>query len=166
MNRPPGELSPPKAEQAIGAHLGARAPGNVDLLGQGVGGIVVRDHAEGGRVGAGEGDAVVDVEDAIGAARREDVAGSRDLVRLGVHLAVRPEATAGDGRLCRGGGGRVLAEVVGAVEGAGHTLLELGVAVVCALENGELEAAGVLFEGKDCCQHIAPLASIFSLMKR
>lgn len=123
----------------------ARAPGDVDLLGEGDGGIVVGDETAGGGDRAGEGDAVVDVEDAVGAARREDVAGRGDLVGLGVHLAVGPDAAARDGRL--GGGGRlgVLAEVVGAVEVASHALVELGVAVVGALEDGELEAAGVLF---------------------
>lgn len=123
----------------------ARAPGDVDLLGEGDGGIVVGDETAGGGDRAGEGDAVVDVEDAVGAARREDVAGRGDLVGLGVHLAVGPDAAARDGRLGGGGRLRVLAEVVGAVEVASHALVELGVAVVGALEDGELEAAGVLF---------------------
>jgi len=131
----------------------ARAPGDVDLLGEGDGGIVVGDEAAGGGDRAGEGDAVVDVEDAGGAAGREDVAGRGDLVGLGVHLAVGPDAAARDGRLGGGGRLRVLAEVVGAVEVARHALVELGVAVVGALEDGELEAAGVLL----VCQSLLSL---------
>src|SRR4029434_2169947 len=115
-----------------------------DLLGEGDGGVVVGDEAAGAGVGAGQGDAVVDVEDAGGAARREDVAGGGDLVVLGVDLAVGPDAAAGDGGLRGGGGLRVLAEVVGAVEVARHALVELRVAVVGAVEHRELEAAGVL----------------------
>lgn len=137
----PGKESPRIARP----HLAARAPGNVDLLSESDGGIVVGDEAAGGRVGAGEGDAVVDVEDAVGAAGREDVAGRRDLVGLGVHLALLPDAAAGDRGLRRGRRRRVLAEVVRAVEVARDALLELGVAVVGALEDRELEAAGVLF---------------------
>ena len=110
--------------------LFALDPGDVDLLGEGDGGIVVGDEAAGRGVGAGQGDAVVDVEDAGGAARRVDDAGSGDLVVLGVHLAIGPDAAAGDRGLSRRRGLRVLAEVVGAVE------------------HGELEAAGVLRRGR------------------
>lgn len=141
-----------QAQEAWGARRLdlALAPRKVNLLGEGNGGVVVGDEAAGGGVGAGEGDAVVDVEDAVGAAGREDVAGRGDLVGLGVDLALLPDAAARDGRL-RGRRGRsVLAEVVGAVEVAGDASLELGVAVVGALQDGELEAAGVLFGP---CQH-------------
>lgn len=122
----------------------AGLPGQVDLLGEGDGGIVVGELADGAAVGAGEGDAVVDVEDAVGAAGGVDVAGGRDGVGLGVDLALGPDAASADGGL---GGGRVagrLAEVVGRVEGARHARVELGVAVVRAVDDGELEAAGVL----------------------
>lgn len=122
----------------------APAPSNVELLSEGNGSVVVGDHAESVGVGRGEGNAVVDVEDAAGAARRVDVAGRRDLVRLGVDLTGRPDAAARDGGL--GGGGRlsVLREVVSAEEGAGDTLLQEGVAVVSRLDDRELEAARVL----------------------
>lgn len=121
----------------------ARSPAEVDLLGEGDGGIIVGDLAAGRAVGAREGNAVVDVEDAVGAAWREDEAGGGDLVVLGVDLAGLPGGATLDG--CLGSGGRrgVLAEVVRAVEGAGHALLELRIAVVRALDDGELEATGV-----------------------
>lgn len=128
--------------------LFALDPGDVDLLGEGDGGIVVGDEAAGRGVGAGQGDAVVDVEDAGGAARRVDDAGSGDLVVLGVHLAIGPDAAAGDRGLSRRRGLRVLAEVVGAVEVAGDASVQLGIAVVGAVEHGELEAAGVLKRGR------------------
>lgn len=127
-----------------GCLVPAGAPGDVELLSEGDGGIIVGDEARRGAVGAGEGDAVVDVEDAVSAARREDVAGRRDLVRLGVHLALLPDAAARDRRLRGRRRAGVLAEVVGAVEVARDALLELRVAVVRALDNGELEATGVL----------------------
>ena len=119
-------------------------PGEVDLLSEGDGGIVVGELANGGAVGAGEGDTVVDVEDAVGAARGVDVAGGGDGVGLGVDLALGPDAASADGGLGRGGVAGRLAEVVGRVEGAGHAALELSVAVVRAVDDGELEAAGVL----------------------
>ena len=116
----------------------------MDLLGEGDGGIVVGELAEGAAVGAGEGDAVVDVEDARGAAGAVDVAGSRDLVGLGVDLALGPDTAPGDGGLggCGVSGG--LGEVVGRVEGACHAGLELRVAVVGAVHHGELEPTRVL----------------------
>lgn len=125
--------------------LAAREPSNVELLGEGEGGVVVGDDAAGRGVGAGERDAVVDVEDALGAARRVDVAGTGDLVALGVDLALLPDAATLDRGLGGGGGSSVLAEVVGAVEVAGDALLELSVAVVGRLKDGELEATRVLF---------------------
>lgn len=128
----------------FGNLLAAGLPGEVDLLGESDSGIVISDLADGAGVGAGERDAVVDVEDTVGAAWRVDVAGSGHLVGLGVDLALGPDAAAADGGL-RGGGVRgCLREVVGAEEGAGHAGLEEGVAVVRALEDGELEATGVL----------------------
>lgn len=133
----------------------AGSPVDVDLLGESNGGIIVGDLADGGAVGAGERNAVVDVEDAVGAAGREDVARGGDLVRLGVHLALRPDAAARDGRL-RGRGCRsVLAEVVRAIEGSGDALVQLGIAVVRALDNGELEPAGVLQDGLSALRSVA-----------
>lgn len=124
--------------------LGAGAPEELEVLRELERGIVVGELAAGVLVGRGERQAVVDVEDALGAARRPDVAGGGDLVDLGVDLAVSPDSAARDGRL-RGGGGRsILAEVVGAEEGARDALVELRVAVVRALDSGELEARGVL----------------------
>jgi hypothetical protein len=122
----------------------AGLPGEVDLLGEGDGGVIISDLAEGGGVGAGEGDAVVDVEDAVGATGRVDVARGRDGVGLGVDLAVGPDAAARDGGLGRGGGGRALAEVVGAIEGARDARVQLRVAVVGAVDHGELEPTRVL----------------------
>lgn len=115
----------------------------MDLLGKGNSGVVVGDLADGGAVAAGERDAVVDVEDAVGAAGRVDVARGRDLVVLGVDLAVGPDAAARDRGPGRGGGAGVLGEVVGAVEGARDAGIQLRVAVVGAVDDGELEAARV-----------------------
>lgn len=144
------------------SHLFAGAPGDVDLLGEGNGGVVVGDLADGSAVAAGEGDAVVDVEDAAGAAGRVDVAGGGDAVGLGVDLARLPDAAACDGGLGGGGGAGVLAEVVGAVKGAGDALLELSVAVVGGLDNGELEAAGVLC--RECLLALAFVSLTFTGM--
>lgn len=116
----------------------------MDLLGEGDGGIVVGELAGGGAVGAGEGDAVVDVEDAVGAAGRVDHARGGDAVGLGVDLAAGPDAAAADGGLGRRRVRRRLAEEVGRVEGACHARVELRVAVVRAVDDGELEAARVL----------------------
>lgn len=116
----------------------------MDLLGESDGGVVVGQDTGGLGVAAGERNAVVDVEDAVGAARRVDVAGGRDVVDLGVDLALLPDAASGDGGLrCRGRTG-VLAEVVGGVEGSGDAGVELSIAVVGAVNDGELEATGVL----------------------
>lgn len=123
--------------------LPAPRPGQVDLLGKGNSGVVVGNLADGGAVAAGERDAVVDIEDAVGAAGRVDVARGRDLVVLGVDLAVGPDAAARDRGPGRGGGAGVLGEVVGAVEGARDTSVQLRVAVVGAVDDGELEAARV-----------------------
>ena len=124
--------------------LAAGLPGEVDLLSESNGGIVIGDLANSAGVGAGERNAVVDVEDTVGAARRVDVAGSGDLVGLGVDLALSPDAATADGGLGGGGVRGRLGEVVGAEEGASHTGLEQSIAVVRALENGELEATGIL----------------------
>lgn len=128
------------------------APVEVDLLGECNSGVVVADSAGSGAVCAGERNTVVDVEDSAGAAWRVDVAGSWDLVRLGVDLALGPDTATGDGGLRCGRGGRVLAEVVGAVKGTSHALIELGISVVCALHDGELESTGVLQAGGYCEQ--------------
>lgn len=77
-------------------------PADVDLLGEGDGGVVVGDLARGGSVARREGDAVVDVEDAGGAAGRPDDGGGGDLVLLGVDLAVGPDPAAVDGGAGRG----------------------------------------------------------------
>lgn len=116
----------------------------MDLLGEGNGGIIVSELAGGRAVGAGESNAVVDVEDAVGTAGRVDVAGGGDGVSLGVDLAIGPDAATGDGGLGGGGVAGRLAEVVGRVESASDTGVELGVAVVRAVDDGELEATGVL----------------------
>jgi len=123
--------------------LPASTPVDVELVLDLDGGIVVGDLAASLVVGAGEGNAIVDVEDTVTAAWRPDVAGSGDLILLGVHLTLGPDAAARDGRLRRGGGRGVLAEVVRAVEGARDARLELCVAVVCALDNGKLVATGI-----------------------
>lgn len=83
--------------------LPARLPLEVELLGESNGGVVVRDDADGGGLGAGEADAVVDVEDAVGAAGRVDDRGGGDLVGLGVDLSLGPDASTGDGGLRRRG---------------------------------------------------------------
>lgn len=75
---------------------GGRAllPGNVELLGEGNGGIVVGQLAGSIGVLAGQRNAVVDVEDAGGAAGRPDGGGGLDGVLLGVYLAVGEGAAA------------------------------------------------------------------------
>lgn len=135
------------ARQAIRSSLSllvALSPVDVNLLGEGDSRIIVGDLATGCAVGAGERNAVVDVEDAVSAARREDEARSGNLVVLGVNLARGPDTAALDRRLRRRGRRGVLAEVVGAIKGSSNTLVELSVAVVCAVDDRELEAAGVL----------------------
>ena len=122
----------------------ARLPDKVDLLGEGNGGIIVGDGTRGRAVGGCEGNAVVDVEHALGAAWRVDVTRGGHLVRLGVHIALLPDTAAADGSLGRGGSNRILAEEVGAEEGASCALLKEGIAVVGALDHRELEATGVL----------------------
>lgn len=121
----------------------ALLPAEVDLLGEGDGSIVVGDGAIGLGVRGREGDAVVDVEDAVGAARGPDIAARRDPVVLGVDLALGPDAAARDGRLRRRRPRRVLAEEVGAEEGSSHAGVELSVAVVRRLNDGELPARGI-----------------------
>jgi hypothetical protein len=124
------------------AHL-AGPPLHVELLGQCDGGIVVGNGAKGARVGGSQTDAVVDVEDAVGAARRPDDAGSGDLVLLGVDLAGLPNAATVDADTSSGGGSSILTEVVGTEEVTLGALLEDGIAVIGGLKDGELEAAGV-----------------------
>lgn len=58
----------------------------MDLLCEGDGGIVVRDGARGGGVGAGQSNTVVDVEDAGGTARRPDNSSGGNQILLGVDL--------------------------------------------------------------------------------
>lgn len=132
------------AAAAAAALVLAGLPGKVDLLGEGDGGIIISDLADGAAVGAGEGDAVVDVEDAVGAAGGVDVAGRGDGVGFGVDLAAGPDAATLDRGLGGGGARRALGEEVGAEEGARNAGLEVGVAVVGAVDDGELEAARVL----------------------
>lgn len=121
----------------------ALPPAEVELLSKGDGGIIIGDLSAGRAVGAREGDAVVDVEDAVGAARGPDVAGRGDLVVLGVDLALGPDTATLDRGLRGRGGLSVLAEVVGAVEGSSDTGLELSIAVVGAIDEGKLETAGI-----------------------
>lgn len=109
----------------------------MNLLAHVDGGIVISKLARGIAVRRGQGDAVVDVEDLGGAALALDVVGRGDHVLLGVDLAGRPEAAAADRRLRGAGLGGVRAEVVLAEEGAGDARVELGVAVVGAVDDCE-----------------------------
>lgn len=77
-------------------HLFARLPADVHLLSKGDSGVVVRDLTRGGRVARRQRNAVVDVEDSTSATRRPDDRGRRNLVLLGVHLAVGPKPAAVD----------------------------------------------------------------------
>ena len=61
---------------ATASSLLAGLPVDMNLLGESDGSVVVGDLTEGGRVAAGQRNAVVDVEDAGGAARRPDHGGS------------------------------------------------------------------------------------------
>lgn len=72
------------------------------LLGKGDRGVVVGDLARGARVARRQRDAVVDVENSGGAARRPDDGSRRDLVLLSVYLAISPDPTSVD-RGPRGG---------------------------------------------------------------
>lgn len=74
----------------------------MELVGEGDGGIVVGQLAAGLGVAARERDAVVNVEDAVGAAGGPDGGGRLDLVVLGVDLALREVGAALDGHA--GGG--------------------------------------------------------------
>lgn len=115
----------------------ASEPLDVDLLAHVDGGIIVSELAKGIGVGRGQRDAVVDVEDLGRPALGLDVVGRGDHVLLGVDLAVRPDAAAGDRGLRGAGLGGVRAEVVLAEEGAGDPGLELGVPVVGAVDDCE-----------------------------
>jgi hypothetical protein len=75
----------------------ALLPGEVHLLGEGDGGIVVCHLPGSGRVGGCQGNAAVDVEKAFGTARRPNSRGRWDLVLLGVDLALLPGTTTLDG---------------------------------------------------------------------
>jgi hypothetical protein len=66
----------------------ATSPFEADLLLELDGGVVVGNLATGLFAVGCQGDAVVDVEDAGGAARRPDEGGVFDLVLLGVHLSI------------------------------------------------------------------------------
>jgi hypothetical protein len=154
LNRRPNAASPvdPLVPRGFGPFISANrllpasAPVEVELVLDLDGGIVVGDLARGlaGPVGGAEDDAVVDVEDSGATAGRPDVAGSGDLVLLGVDAALGPD-TAADDRGRGGRGGRsVLAEEICAGELAGNALVELCPAVVDAAEDGELVTTGVL----------------------
>jgi hypothetical protein len=82
--------------------LFACLPAEVDLLGESDGGIVVGDLSECARVGAGERNAVVDIQQAIGAARRPDNRCGWYLVLLRVDSAIGPGWATFNGRF--GGG--------------------------------------------------------------
>ena len=127
-----------------GSSFLARLPRQVDLLRERDRGVVVGDLAGSGAVGGGQGDAVVDVEDAVGAAGAKDVAGGGDLVLLGVDGAAEPLAAALDARLRRRRRRRVLAEVVRRVERPRHAPVQLRVPVVRAVHHRELEPPRVL----------------------
>lgn len=114
------------------------------LLGERDGCVVVGDRAGGRAVGRSQGNAVVDVQDALGSTWRVDDAGGGDLVVLGVDLAGSPKSTTRNGSSRGGRGGGILGEVVGAQERARDAGVKLGVAVVGAVEHGELEATGVV----------------------
>jgi hypothetical protein len=133
----------------------------MQLLGERNGRIVVGQLAARLAVLAGERNAVVDVEDAIGAAGRPDGGRGLDAVLLGVDLAVGEGAAAGEGgagcllvgRLVNyflvSQGSRtyglagVLREVVGRDEVSCHAVVKPRVAVVGGVHDGVLEAAGV-----------------------
>jgi hypothetical protein len=120
-------------------------PVDVDLLGQSNGPVVVRDHARGLGVGAGEGYPVVEVEDGRrSAAGRRHGVGGRHEVLLGVDLAGGPDTAALDAGLGRAGVGGVAAEVVGGEEGAGDAVVQLRVAVVRAVGDGKPVAARIV----------------------
>lgn len=75
---------------------GALPPRNMELLGESNGSIIVRQLACGiGDLGSKR-NAVVDVENAIAAARRPDGGSGLDAVLLGVDLAIEQRAAAGE----------------------------------------------------------------------
>jgi hypothetical protein len=131
----------------VATHVGdlwALEPLQVDGVGEGDGSIVVRYGAGGGGALGGQGDTVVDVQDAVCSARREDVGSGWHGVGLGVDLARSPDTASCDhrGRCCSGRG--ILREVVGGQEGPGNAGIKLGIAVVGGIDNSKVEAAGVL----------------------
>jgi len=122
----------------------AAEPVEVDLLGK-IDGLVVGGDLAGSRgLGRGKSDAVVEVEDGGGAARRVDDGGVGDGVHAGVDVAAGPLAAAGKGGAGGGGLGGVRVEEGGGEEGGGDAGLELGVAVVGRLDDGVGEAGRVL----------------------
>jgi hypothetical protein len=119
-------------------------PGDVQLLSESHGSIVVGQLTSGVGVAGGEGNTVVDVEDTVGAAWRPDGSRGLDLVLLGVDLAVKESTAAGEGG---SGGGRlrsILGEVVGCDERSGNAGVQACEAVVCCVNNSVLEASRVL----------------------
>lgn len=130
---------------AAGARAGsALLPGNVELLSEGNGGIVVGKLSGSVALGAGQGNAVVDVEDTGSTAWRPDSSGRFDAVSLGIYLPVLECSTSN----CGHAGGRSLAgilrEVVGGNEVTSDTLIETSISVVGGVNNGVLKASGIL----------------------
>jgi len=135
---------PPVVQPVARGDLLALLPLQVDLVGEGDGGIVVRDLAGSIGVGRSEGDAVVDVEDTVRAAGAPDDGGSRNGVDLGVDLAGSQAPASREGGAGGGGLRRRLGEEVGGEESTGDAGVELDIAVVGRLEDGKGEATGVL----------------------
>ncbi len=107
----------------------------MNLLGEGDSRVVIGHLTGGGVVPTGQGDAVVDIEDAAGPAWAEDVAGGGHLVVLGVDGAGEPLSAAFDAGLRRRRGRRILAEVVGRVESSGNAPVELRIPVIRAVDD-------------------------------
>lgn len=122
----------------------ARLPRDVNLLGESDGRIVVGELAVGSAVGAAERNAVVDVQDTGGSARRPDYGSGLDLVLLGVDLAVGEGTATSHGHACSRGLSGILREEVARHEVPFDTLVEACPSVVGSGDDGVLEAAGVL----------------------
>lgn len=109
----------------------------MNLLAHIDGGIVISKLAAGIGIRGCQRDTVVDVQDLCGATFALHIVRRGDHILLGVDLPGSPEAAASDGGLGSAGVGGVRAEVVLAEEGAGDASIELGVAVVGAVDDCE-----------------------------
>ena len=109
------------------------------------GGVVVADVTLGIAVSAGQRNAVVDVEDTVGTARRPDNRGIVNDIFLGVGVA---NLEVGVVRAAEGGPGvgqvvGILGEEVGGVEAGSNGAVKLDEAVVGGSDNAQLEARRV-----------------------